>query len=853
MSIVVEQAIYGERKGAHALLVKSSQQGAPFAVLANHTDRPGNSPSQLPWDPFIRGFPFGDYYVVAKTFPDPDASRGGMVYTHALVVELATACGLDDLSVLLRLLPDAIVRSPEVSSVLLSAKDVLHASQQPCPSPPGLHAVVHALLTKDVTNKPVVWVGEEGFIDVTCALWQHLWPEARATFAFRLGFSPQDVEGQDLALVATPESIENRWSGRGFALVHRSDVVTEITPSASLLLGLPEGDTLRQLRDTLGATMTWISDLRHLERCQLYLDSIPNGKGVDEVRSIARQLGTFSPNPALGMDIKRQVLLHLAHLTEQGTASDVKALRNFDVAPFPNGAVILGEAIVSWIGQRTLEAPDPVAGETADLLVRAFSSPETLWGNAVTRSIKSIVERWDRGVPVVLWQWWQEQNTLVDNLIPFVPTTTDGEFILAEHCPQDLAPELGVRLLSFARIRSWYVLHAVVAIASLAPAVAFQRQTDIDREPHHLEGFRAMAVRVPDDTLIDVALMGDDVRLALLSGESCARNPSLLHRLDIQNERWRCVWRCTMDAGGEPFAGVPHPQGVMFALMDLVLQGVAVEPALLTHLVQTPSSDLSDYPRRRELWQRLEGSILDGFLNVTAHAWLERFAVDPSGDPDLEPLLEGVVRDDTHVTMYLNRHGNQPALILRLFERFPQLSEGQFIRWLSTLTRTSPYGSMRPQDVQAVGEYIATRQWRETARRIADNAATRDDFSPAVAACQHLLSLVDRWKLHRQGKGWGVSPSISEGLWWQELVDIACQLYPSGPAHDNIWDRAGGKLSDVFLSATGGRTSWEHALRTLRYGGGGKHITSKKLVAEMLDQYHRNETLMALHSTVPKG
>ena len=80
---------------------------------------------------------------------------------------------------------------------------------------------------------------------------------------------------------------------------------------------------------------------------------------------------------------------------------------------------------------------------------------------------------------------------------------------------------------------------------------------------------------------------------------------------------------------------------------------------------------------------------------------------------------------------------------------------------------------------------------------------------------------------------------------WERLVKIMSDLYPQGPADQEIWCRAGGDLSRVHLNGTG-RDCWFRALRTLRQGGGGAGIQKESLISTALEDYPHHPELVTL-------
>ena len=80
---------------------------------------------------------------------------------------------------------------------------------------------------------------------------------------------------------------------------------------------------------------------------------------------------------------------------------------------------------------------------------------------------------------------------------------------------------------------------------------------------------------------------------------------------------------------------------------------------------------------------------------------------------------------------------------------------------------------------------------------------------------------------------------------WEQLDSLMPNLYPLGPMDQEIWARAGGDPSRLYLNDTG-RTLWFKALRTLRHGGGGASISRESLVKAALEDYPHHPALAAL-------
>lgn len=80
---------------------------------------------------------------------------------------------------------------------------------------------------------------------------------------------------------------------------------------------------------------------------------------------------------------------------------------------------------------------------------------------------------------------------------------------------------------------------------------------------------------------------------------------------------------------------------------------------------------------------------------------------------------------------------------------------------------------------------------------------------------------------------------------WREIEEIMADLYPAGPADQEVWTRAGGDLSRLRIQGTG-RSNWFAALRNLKLGGGGQKISLRTLLETAADDFPHHPELTAL-------
>lgn len=95
------------------------------------------------------------------------------------------------------------------------------------------------------------------------------------------------------------------------------------------------------------------------------------------------------------------------------------------------------------------------------------------------------------------------------------------------------------------------------------------------------------------------------------------------------------------------------------------------------------------------------------------------------------------------------------------------------------------------------------------------------------------------------GGGKSASPAGGGADSGRSLEQTLVDLFPAGPADQDIWLRAGGDLSRLKFSGTG-RSQWFSALRILGQGGGGAGISRESLIDAALDEFPNHRDLKVL-------
>lgn len=805
----VEQAIYGEVRGGHALRLASDGSRVP-AELASRLDLPDTAPPGVEWPPFVSGFPHRDRYVLARTFADPTASRAGMVLSHAVIAPLGEVTTAADLRPLITLL----ITAPEPPDALQACD--LPASIFAAPMATDLIPAAEALTSRG--TGAVVRVGVKGFENLVVALWFHLWPELRARFAFRLSFGPHDVvDMPQPSLVCTPTALAARWTG------HRIIGTSGSAPAsraAAILSGSTEAEPILIFAREIGARLDRFTDLPLLERAfELGSSSNPS---FDDCVAVLRLVERLSPDPTMGTAGKAKLIERLASRLHGTAVAGILLLRNLSTTGLPTAST-LWTGLESWTGANKFpQSDDPAMLSAIDDALSATTAVEP-WRRAILAGVVAAARSTSSGFSVAFWRWAEIRPATLKALADHL--TLDGglEARLSDTVPRKITHDAGKAVTGIALMKGWLRLHGAAVGASLSPSEAILQQLSVDPDPGNLDGLRAALLPATPAQLLAIALETAEPRILHIAAEGVARKPQLLKDIDFSTLSAQQLWAQSIAANAEAWRGPADPQRSFISVVEMHLDGATVDPELITSLSKSPLADLSGYVRRAEVWSRLADPTRTNLLKATAGGWLDRAStgdVAHAPDPQLEAaILAGDLLDSKLQALAPTGVGT----IARIVSALPGIDEHRFLRWVAIWAATRR--SLPSGDAEVLGRLILDRRWQSAVDELVYLARMgRDDVKPALRVCHDMIGIITRWTL-------GLS-AVSYEEMWTVLEDLAADLYPNGPDHNEIWGRAGGRDADL-QSFGSGRSRWRDAIRQMRRGRGPRP-------AQVLDQMRQD-------------
>lgn len=812
----IEQALYGEHRGGHSLLVSSGDEEVSAAIV-HRLDLPDTAPPGVDWSPFLRGFPYRDRYVLSRTFHDSGASRGGMVFSHALLAPLDEFVEFSDLGPLLKLLATSDLQRPDAKAV-----QIVRTERQ-LPQAVDLIHTAEALGARG--RSPVVRLGHIGFDDTVVALWAHLLPEIRRGFAFRLSFDPRDlVETPMPTLVCTPHKMAARWSEYP---VIRSTVSRERRSLvASLLSGQRTAAALVEFMLKVGVKPATIRDLRMAE--QAYRLDI--GEPTFERRvGVVRLVGKLSPDSDVGEHGKDNLLRQLCDLLSESRAEEVLQLRNLQLSAFPAPGRVW-KALERWVAEnRYLQDED--AGMLS-VLGDATTDKAAVqdWRSAVLDGLAVATGLPRSSFPRAFWRWLQVRPKIAFSVLAHVPVEAGVEERLATETPCNLDKTVAESLEALALSRGWLRLHGAVLSARCSIADAARRQIAVDTDLSFMEGLRSALRQANPGELVECALEIEDLRMPLLAGEAVAKEPRLLAEVDLSAIKAQAIWREALTINPESWCGPANPAAAFHAILDRLLDGGPTDVLLIEQLSDTPAADLGDYPRRPEIWLRLESVALHNCLVATTMGWLGRaadVAVPFAPEYDLQTAI--IESDEFETTLDL-LIPNRVSTAIRIVSALNRYGEERFLSLIERVM--SRVAMLSPTDAGAIGRLVLEHRWEDAAASlVAQHKSGRIDVRPALRQCYCLLGVWDRIVLR-------LTP-IPESEKWDGLRELAIDLYPGGPSDQGLWERAGGDNADLPTKENG-RMQWQTSVRNIRNGRG---PTPHALLAEMIRDFPNNERI----------
>lgn len=820
----VHQAVYGSKSRGHALLGASDERLIPiFRAAAWATDLPSTVPTGIAWEPYLKTVRIENYFVLVFTRPDEAATRAGMVTSRAAFLPLELLPHVDDIEPIAKALSE---------SIEFGQLKPLEIECSPGRKDEERTAFVDSIATAVVSTQqfPVVCFGQMGFNDVMVEMWRRVPAELRPNLLFGLSFGPDDTVDRNLVVVATPADLQARWTGYTSASWASN---SELPVAAAALLNVERGRELRNFANEMGMSICEVRDLSVLEHA---LNLWNDAQTTLDLLTFVRLLAAKSNSKGMARALKVGALDKLVGCSQTWSASDVLAMRNLNLADFES-ANSVWNTLSDWSRQLELYAQKSPR-EVGRILINVVRvNAVDAWVEAVRLGLRDVFGA-ESSVPNVMNSIWlamaAEPEYCEDLLDLAAHTVSFGQIWSTTHESIDI--ELGTRIAQIAAHRHWWELAGAAVKLSHAPSdaagVILQLNLGFGKR-------RAIAIALANEearTLAQVAVEYDDEDIIELAGQACAAEPEALQIFDWRNPTWfeifEVAWRCN-DA-------VINHLPDRLANVDKLLAAEDFVPSdrIWIVLANTALGDLSSATNRSLAWTKIPSNAVTKILDRTLNGWFSEYeeALEYKEQPErfLWDAIQARVKEPGFLIEVANRSTSLFVRMMRDIFAGSDTDAKAAVQEMSLLLNHLDYASAR-----VLGALIQERRWYVTASTVGTLATRRKDFAPVALDCFGLLPWYDRVPV-ALALGWSAMFSDDEA--WGAIETEATVLYPSGPSHNELWSRSGGKNEELPMGESG-KAIWHKCLKELRAGRGPEPA---RLIAIMLEDYPRNETLREL-------
>jgi hypothetical protein len=824
----IDQAIFGLGSGGHSLLQCSGSREV-FKEIERRMDLPNTAPHGIAWSPYLGGFSWREYLVLSKTELDTRATRGGVVFTRALLLPIEEIIRVQNIEPFIRyLLETGIDETGKISAVEIIRTETDETSQ-----PASLVAITNALSSRDAG--PAVWVGLDGFDQAITGLWKILWPELRRSLTFRLSFGPDDlIEKPTPNLVVTPQGLAAKWANS--KVINRSPAELQPSQVTTALLDPEAARRLRQLAEDYGLRVNGFQDVFLAQQ----LHRATERDDFTSQLSSLRIIESLSESSEVGRGAKAELLRKILAQVPEIDAPQVLPLRNLQITKVDQVEALWRE-LANWLAASHFPQQHDIA--FLEIIRDALTGSASIepWSRAMKNGFIEAARQPSNYFSVAAWRWVNAKPSVGNALFSILPEDSEIENRLIRTIPATLSEPAGLAVLSVCIQKRWLRLHGAVSYRTFDVREAIKRQLSVDTDVRYSEGLMLAIGQSPDREVIEAAIINNDDRLIDIASERVSVNPSTLSGSDFALYPVQRIWTGAILKSRDSWKAPHEPREAAAIVFDnRLIEGHNYFTPIVDAIAQTPLADVSGYPRRPLLWGKLGSAQRQAFLQATATGFIDQLATFQTLNAP-EPVLETAILESGHTYETLVAFiQTQPNFLSTIASVFPSFNQKHFERLLDRLVKSVP--SIPMSVSQSLGAWLRHNNWRGPADWMLNRVLHgRSDLRPALTQCAELFAWFTRFRYQLS--------SVSNDQKWVALREVASTLYPSGPDHHDIWERSGGKNRELEHHGDG-ESRWTAALNRMRNGNG---VHTGRLLHEMRQEYPMNEELRFLAEDVEFG
>ncbi|CDS91477.1 hypothetical protein BN1088_1240003 [Sphingobacterium sp. PM2-P1-29] len=829
MKVIIHQSICGEVNKAWGLIKTTLLDINIAKNIAFRTDLQDQT-SGINWEPAIRGFSEGDFFLIMKTFEDtsPDVRRGRK-FSHVLMIPKKEIVGIDNIDQIISLLPQEINKSTDLEPISIEMS-LIDAVSIPDAIRGKFHKLIHGYININSYKNTLIWIGQEDFETAVIELWKRLRSIDRQNFQFGITFNNDQKETNYISLIAVPESVQSKFVKSDFFIIRKNDNHEPTELIEQLLIGdASVQQRINNFEKKIESKPLSREDITLIAKGIDTFEQVDNIKDLKKLNTLSHIVAEYASSDKQGTDFKQQLLKKIVQLVESANFSDLNILRNFKTESFKNSKKTLSTALVGWIKKYIFSIENKSVGYTSFFEQVKKSNPNW-WDKVITQELESYLRTLQAPKIATIYAWLLESSSILSIIKSFIDKSKNAESCFIEKLPNKLSKELIEKLQEFSINYNWLRLYANLLDKQFELDNALAELFKIDQDENYFEAIEIIIKGKDENLIVDYAVNTGESRMIKIAGKICSNGHKYLNKMDVLNANWQLIWTEAIENGNQVEAGLKEPEKEIHKLFDHLIDGNVVSEKLIDKISYSEFGNLITYSNRANLWKELPVPVKDVFLVKTSTILLEQLSKNSTIEiPNDTVLSDYISRKGIADFLYFNR--NNIRSVIPIFEKFPQLSDYYLRDYLNNFS-----GQINALDATQLGKLIARKRFFNSAYTINSKSSKTNNWRFALAECYALL---DFWtKLFSPYSGSFLSSSITQDEWWRNTEELIVELYSNGTSLTTIWKKAGGKEFELLMNASPANV-WNDVLYKLRRGQF-KDITMNDLLKEIKKQYGDN-------------
>lgn len=837
MAITIHQSICGEQNKAWDLLKTTLEDNSLARKIAFQTDLQDSPPSGLQWLPVVRGFMFGNHFLLIKTYPDNSRDvRNGRVFSHCLIINKTDIPEIFDISPLLSLFHSEISKSVELVPITLTPEQqctvILKDSLQL-----RFNKVIQSFLNFTNGLETIVWVGQKHFEIAVCKMWQLLAPLQREQFYFGIHFNPTELAKDKNNFVVILETSQSKFLNKGLTLIRKEDS-SQLTDFAHQFLA-GEENAIARIQNFISAievNKPTTKEIAVIAKGVSTFENLDKEKDIKLLNTLSNIIAKYSPDENKGASLKEKLVERISLLIEKASEADVLLLKNFQVDAFKGSKKKLSLSINKWCSAFLFTEKQNSKVNYAPFIIQISEFQQGNWlAELILERISDFLSNVNEASSNIIWKWISNDSAILKIIFDKIENSKSAEKILYESF-SDIDKSALSQIKPFILKRKWFRLYATIVKFQYDFKTALEAYLKVDSDTSNFDGVEILIKGIKPNEIVDFTINNGESRCISLCGRLCRKDPSLLSDLQVDNINWQNIWLASINNGNKIHEGINKPQVTIHLIFDMLVMGKAVSEALLEKIGETDYANILTYVNRSKIWVKLPTKSKRKFLEKTSANLLEILSKNSTYQvPSDVELSSYIISNAISDFLYYNR--SSIKTVLPIFNTYTQIPELMINDYVSNYS-----GKVDAVDAVQLGQLIYKRNLTKVAHAVKVKVKDFHNFKYALAECHSLLGFIDRGILFISGTIDDLK--ISEDEWWSTLSNLSFRLYQEGPSENQIWKQADGHNYDLNLTVSG-KESWLMALNKLR-NGGCKDITPKKLLKAMIEEFPKNQELRTL-------